>query len=192
MTADNMTITNIEILDPAEAALAKVLVRNKLVLPEVINDFIKLKKTILVSEKPLLGEILIGMGLIVKSDLDAFVELHKKEHLDFLESLYRKGFLTMEQHALLLKKYNESGQSIATLVSEQNIMTKENYNKLFNNSALSLKLGEWLVVSNKVSNADLDKALAFRNVATLESYLVNRHNIKRETLGKIRTKIGVD
>jgi hypothetical protein len=187
-----MAILNIDVLDPSEVALAKVLVRNNLVREDAINDFINLKKNLLVSEKPLLGEILIGMKFITKADLDLFMTSHEKEHLDFVDFLRQKGFLTLEQRDLVVKKHQETGQNIATLLSEQQIMTKENYNKLFNNSVIALKLGEWLMVNNKVKKEELDMALAFRNVTTLENYLVNRHNVKKELLQKIRMKIGVE
>lgn len=187
-----MAINNIEVLDPGEASLAKVLVRNNLVPAQAVNDFITLKKRLLVAGKPFLGEVLIAMSFITQADLDQFVADNEKDHAEFINSLCQKGFLTKEQHQVIVATHEKTGKNMASIVADHQIMTKENYNKQFSNSAMALKLGEWLVVIGRVTQERLDKALEFRNVATFDSYLVNRLNFKKEVLRKIKNKIGAE
>jgi len=187
-----MAITNIEVLDLNEAAMAKVLIRNKLVAEQAVNDYISFKKQLLKSGKPFLGEILTAMNYITRSDLDEFENDNEKEHLDFIEALCQKGFLTNEQHDDLVRQHDETGKTMAALISKRQIMTKEIYNKLFHNSAIALKLGEWLLVRGKITEERLHRALEFQKVATLESFLVNRLNFKKEVLRKIKARMGVE
>ncbi|MBI3582244.1 MAG: hypothetical protein HY098_09280 [Nitrospinae bacterium] len=187
-----MDIVNIEVLDPNEAAMAKVLIRNNLAPVQAFNDYISFKKRLLKYGKPFLGDILFAMDYITKDDLDLFEDESEKEHSGFIESLCQKGFLTQEQRDDLLKQQKETGTHMAALIIERQIMTKEIYNKLFQNSAIALKLGEWLVARGKISAEKLDEALEFQKVANLENYLVHHLKFNKEVLGKIKAKMGVE
>jgi hypothetical protein len=184
-----MTISNLGILEPGEAAMAKILVRNNFVPQETIDQFVALKQTLITSGKPVLGGILIALGYITDKDLEDFINENEGQHIAFVDTLLDRGFLTAAQRETLLEEHAETKQNIATLVSKKNIMTKEFYNKLFNNQGFSLKLGEWLIANKKVDQRRLDEALKLHNITTLEKFLIVHNHVDEQVLNKIKGKI---
>jgi hypothetical protein len=186
---EHSTINKYEQLEPAEAALAQVLLKNNLVPTEVIENFIDFKKQLLSYGKPFLGDILITMNYISRADLEQFIKESDSQHIDFVGTLKSQGYLTEAQHDQLLQKYKETGKNITSLLLDLGIMPKEIYNKLFNKRVYSLKLGEWLMANKKITQSQLDDALSFRSMSSLESYLVKMNFLKGDTLQKVKERM---
>ncbi len=184
-----MPLIDIGVLEKHEASLARVLIKAEFVPEKAVQDFIDYKKNTFKTGKPYLGKVLVDMKYISQAALDEFVDENNEAHTKFMETLLKEGYLTDKQSEMLFEKKKETGNDLITLISELNIMTKENYTRIFNNRSYTFKLGEWLVLKNKISQDNLDMALKMRNISSLEEYLLLHGLLKKPVLDKVKEKM---
>ncbi len=184
-----MALGDLSILDKEESLLAQVLLKNNLLNEGDLNRFLGFRVNRGTVGKKYIGGMLIDLGYITQADLDAYVKENSDKHTAFLRKITAEGYFTPEQEALILQKAQETGGDVVTVISELNIMTRENYIRFFNNREPILRLGEWLTVKKKITLEQLDYAVKAQSVNSLEDYLKFHNLVKLEVIDKIKEKL---
>ncbi len=184
-----MALGDLSLLEEEEAVLARVLLKNNLLTEEELNRFLAFRERRGTAGKKYIGGTLIDLGYISQANLDEYVKENFAQHTAFLHKITKEGYVTPEQEALIKKKSLETKGDVVTVISELNIMTRENYIRFFNNREPILRLGEWLVMKKKISQSQLDYAVKAQSVNSLEDYLTFHDIMNAETLENIKKKI---
>ncbi len=184
-----MALGDLSSLEEEEAVLARVLLKNNLLKEEELNRFLAFRETRGTAGKKYIGSTLIDLGYTTQADLDEYVNENHAKHTAFLRKITEEGYVTPEQEALIKNKSRETKGDVVTVISELNIMTRENYIRFFNNREPVLRLGEWLVIKKKITQAQLDYAVKAQSVSSLDDYLTFHNLVKADTLNKVKEKI---
>ncbi len=181
-----------EALDKDERKLAKVLLKNKLITEENFLKYLEFKKVHDDKGKQFIGQVLLDLGYMQQSDLDTFVKEQQGPYLKFCGTLEEEGFLMKEDVAKIKKLSEEAGADIVQLVHDLNIMTKDNFIKLFEKRAGGrLRLGDWLKMRGLVTSEQIDKAKEIQTVNNFSDYLALNGLVKAEIVKKIKDKLGI-
>lgn len=178
-------------LDQEEAALAKILLKNRLVTEEAFDKYIEFKKLHDETGKTYLGEILINLGYITKSDTEEFMEDNNRLHLKFCDTLAERGFLTQDQKKMIYEKYRQTGRDVITLFDELNIMTRDNFSRAYNKhkGIGMVRLGEWLVLNERVTRAQIDRAIDLQKIHGIAEFMVFHQYCPEGTMKKVLEKL---
>ncbi len=181
----------VNILDPNELKIAKVLLHNKKITNDQFNRFLKERKRFERDGKLPLGDILVEMGYIQKKVVDQFFKEHNGLYFDFAKRLAQEGFLSEELLNKILA-HKEAKTNIVAAIEKLSIMTRENFINLYSKRVNSLRLGDWLLIKKKIDNAKLEKALEYQSVHRFEDYLVYHKIIDKDMINKIKNKLDID
>jgi hypothetical protein len=180
---------DLKALDIDDRRLAQVLLNNNLISDEELVQYLEFRKNRDINGKAFLGNILVGMNSITEKDLEEYLSEEEKRHLDFCDILVSEGYIREEQLEELSTRHKETGTPIILLISEMNLMTKDNFIRLFNNLAYGFKLGEWLLLHGKVTQKKLEAAKEAQRINRLADYLAYHGICSRDTLDKVQEKI---
>lgn len=180
-----------EVLDAEETVLVKALQSGGLISEEALNGYIEFRIKKDETGKTYLGQILVGQGLITDEDLQEFLDQSNELHMEFCDILVDKGYMTEEQLEHVWRKRDDSGEDVIAILEEEGIMTRDSFAKLFdkNTSAGNLRLGEWLVLSKKVTNEQILSARDLQRINTLSDYLLHNRLITQESLEKVKAEL---
>ncbi len=184
-----MALGDLSDLEQEEAALARALLKHNLLKEEDMNRFLAFHANRITAGKKYIGGTLISLGYITQADLDAYVKENSDKHAAFLHKITEEGYFSREQEDLILRKARETGGDVVTVISELNIMTRENYIRFFNNREPVLRLGEWLISKKKITQAQLDHAVKAQSITNLDDYLKFHNLVKAEVVDKIKQKL---
>ena len=180
-----------EVLDEEETHLAKALQSGNLITEKALSGYIAFRKKKDETGKTYLGQILVEEGLVTEEDLQEFVDQVNELHMDFCDVLVDKGFLNEEQLEHVWRRRDDSGEDVIAILEDEGLMTRDSFSKIFdkNTSAGNLRLGEWLVLSKKVTNEQIFAARDLQRVNTLEDYLLHNKLITEEALKKVTVEL---
>lgn len=185
-----MALGDLSVLEQEEAALAQVLLKHNLLKEEDMNRFLVYRANRHAAGKKFIGGVLIDLGYITQADIDAYVKENQEAHTTFLRKMADEGYLTPEQGNIVLQKVKETGSDVITVINDLNIMTRENYIRIFNNRASILRLGEWLVMEKKkITQEQLDHAVKAQSINTFDDYLKFHNLVNAEVVDKIKEKL---
>jgi len=127
-----------------------------------------------------------------QSDLETFIKEQQGPYLKFCGTLEEEGFLMKEDVQKIEKLSKEDGVDIVQLMHDLNIMTKDNFIKLFEKrSGGRLRLGDWLKMRGLVTPEQVDKAKEIQMVNNFSDYLALNGLVKEEMINKIKDKLGI-
>jgi len=179
-------------LDKDERKLAKVLLKNKLITEENFLKYLEFKKVHDDKGKQFIGQVLLKLGYLNQSDLDTFIKEQQGPYLKFCGVLEEEGFLMKEHFEKIKELAEENGSDIVQLMHDLNIMTKDNFIKLFEKRAGGrLRLGDWLKMKGLIKSEQLDKAKKIQMVNNFTDYLTLHGMVKVEIINKIKDKLGI-
>lgn len=181
----------VDILEPNELKVAKVLLHNKKITKEQFNKFLVERNRFEREGKLPLGDILIEMGFIQKNVVDQFFKEHNDLYLNFAKRLVQEGFLSKEQLERLMA-HKDAKANIIAAIEKLSIMTRENFIKLYSKRVNSLRLGDWLLTKKKIDNEKLNKALKRQSVHRLEDYFVYHKIIDKDLIKKVKIKLDIE
>jgi len=180
---------DLKALDIDDRRLAQVLLNNNLIPDEEFTKYLDFRKNRDTNGKAFLGNILIEMNSINEKDLEEYLIEEEKRHYEFCDILVSEGYIREDQLKEVTEKHEATGIPIIVLISEMNLMTKDNFIRLFNNLAYGFKLGEWLLLNGRVTQEKLEAAKEAQRVNRLADYLVYHGICSRDTLDKVQEKI---
>lgn len=180
---------DLKALDVDDRRLAQVLLNNNLIPEEEFSKYIEFRRDRDTNGKAFLGNILLEMESITEKDLEEYLEEEEKRHFEFCDKLESEGYIRTDQLEELKEQHKKSGTPVIVLISEMNLMTKDNFIRLFNNLAYGFKLGEWLLLHGRVTQEKLVNAKEAQRINRLADYLAYHGICSRETLDKVQEKI---
>ncbi len=182
---------NLSNLQKDERILAKVLLKNDIVGEASLQQYMDFNKIHDEVGKEFLGKILIRLGYITEADLDRYILEKEKPYLEFCELLVKDGFIKPEQFQEVKRRHESEGQDVLTAVSDMNIMTRDTFVRSFNNKMFGLRLGEWLKLSQKVTDEQIEKARDAQKVYTLSAYLIHKGLCSKAVIEQVEEKIAL-
>lgn len=177
-------------LEQEEASLAQVLLKHNLLKEEDMNRFLSNRATRRTTGKKLIGGVLIDLGYITQADIDAYLAENHEAHVAFLRKMTDGGYLTPEQAEIVLRKAEEIGSDVVTAICNINIMTRDNYIRIFNKQTSILRMGEWLVSEKKkITREQLNYALEAQGINAFDDYLKFYNLVHPTVVDKIKEKL---
>jgi hypothetical protein len=180
----------IDSLDPGELTMAKALLANGRITKEQIKEFLLMRDKLDKEGRLYLGDILVERGYITKQVLEEFFAENNHLYKAFLANLVESGFMAAEQRKRVLEDPG-SAHTIVSVIEKLGIMTKDNFIKLFASNVNALRLGDWLLAKNKIDPASLKKALDEQKIYRFEDYIIYHGILPKESVEKIKEKLGL-
>ncbi len=184
----NVADLDFDALETKEKNLAKVLLKNNLMTEEVFGKYLKFKEECDDMGKQSLWKVLLRLEYLTQGDLDEYIEERKEPYIQFCKTLVNDGFMEQEQWEAVQEQC-KNGKEIVMALSDENVMTRDNFLRSFIRHTGEPRLSEWLVSKAKLTAEQLKNAKKLQRECRLSDFLIQHGFCKENVVRKVEEKI---